>query len=92
MFRKQTVSPPGAIMPRLAEVLQNDGAVALVFGTETSGLANELATRCHHLIQIPTNPCWSPELLLKTTVATRSLPPGIFRSVTSVSVLPSVDI
>ncbi len=59
LFRKQNVGPPEAIMPHLAAVMQADHPVALVFGPEPSGLSNEIATRCHHLIQIPTDPEYS---------------------------------
>jgi tRNA/rRNA methyltransferase len=55
LFRKQNVGPPEAIMPHLVEVMQADRPVALVFGPEPNGLSNEIATRCHHLIQIPTD-------------------------------------
>ena len=40
-----------------AETLQGD--VALVFGTERTGLTNEEMARCHKLVNIPTNPDYS---------------------------------
>jgi tRNA/rRNA methyltransferase len=68
LFRKQNVGPPEAIMPHLVEALQADRPVALVFGTEPSGLANETIARCHHLIRIPSNPAY-PALNLAQAVA-----------------------
>ena len=67
-FRKQTVGSPEEIMPRLVDVLHIDHPAALVFGTETSGLSNEITTRCHHLIQIPANAAY-PSLNLAQAVA-----------------------
>ncbi len=58
LFRKQTVGPPEAIMPHVVEALESGRPAALVFGTEPSGLANELTTRCHYLIRIPTSPAY----------------------------------
>src|SRR5262249_6548618 len=52
LFRAQTVGWPGEIMPALIDAA-GQGTVALVFGTEASGLTNEEVSRCHHLIHIP---------------------------------------
>jgi tRNA/rRNA methyltransferase len=68
LFRKQNVGAPQAIMPVLVEALQADRPAALVFGTEPSGLTNEIASRCHHLIHIPTDPAY-PALNLAQAVA-----------------------
>lgn len=43
---------PRVIMPRLVDALAT-GRVALVFGPEPSGLANEEVSRCHWLVHIP---------------------------------------
>jgi tRNA/rRNA methyltransferase len=67
LFRKQTVAGPEAVMPHLVEVMQADRPVALVFGTEPSGLAIQTITRCHHLIRIPTDPAY-PALNLAQAV------------------------
>ena len=55
LFRRQSVGPPEEIIPRLVEEMRRS-PVALVFGTEATGLTNEEITRCHFLIHIPTNP------------------------------------
>jgi tRNA/rRNA methyltransferase len=68
LFRKQAVGFPEAIMPRLVEALQLGQKAALVFGPEDNGLANEATTRCHYVIQIPTNPAY-PSLNLAQAVA-----------------------
>jgi tRNA/rRNA methyltransferase len=68
LFRKQTVGSPREIIPHLVEIMRDEQPVALVFGTEPDGLPNELATRCHHLIKIPTNPAY-PSLNLAQAVA-----------------------
>jgi tRNA/rRNA methyltransferase len=68
LFRKQNVRVPQAIMPVFVEALQADRPAALVFGTEPSGLTNEIASRCHHLIRIPTDPAY-PSLNLAQAVA-----------------------
>ena len=66
-FRRQSVGPPEAVMPRLLEALQS-GPVALVFGPEPSGLTNAEVTRCHYLIHIPADPVY-PALNLAQAVA-----------------------
>jgi tRNA/rRNA methyltransferase len=68
LFRKQTVGAPEAIMPYLVEMVRADRPAALIFGTEPSGLANDIVTRCHYLIQIPANPEY-PSLNLAQAVA-----------------------
>jgi tRNA/rRNA methyltransferase len=68
LFRKQTVAAPEVILPLLVEELQADRPAAIVFGTEPSGLANDITTRCHHLIQIPANAEY-PSLNLAQAVA-----------------------
>src|SRR5207302_5189650 len=55
LFRRQSVGPPEEVIPRLVEETSRS-PVALVFGTEATGLTNEEITRCHFLIHIPTNP------------------------------------
>ena len=68
LFRKQTVGAPEHVLPYLAELMRRDQPVALVFGTEPNGLANEITTRCHHLIQIPASETY-PSLNLAQSVA-----------------------
>jgi tRNA/rRNA methyltransferase len=52
LFRAQTVGWPEQIMPELVDAA-GQGPVALVFGTEASGLTNEEVSRCHYLVHIP---------------------------------------
>src|SRR5262249_43513296 len=52
LFRAQTVGWPEQIMPAVVTAA-GQGPVALVFGTESSGLTNEEVSRCHYLIHIP---------------------------------------
>jgi len=54
LFRQQNVGTPDAIIPRVVEALAQDRPAALLFGPEPTGLANEIVTRCHFLVQIPT--------------------------------------
>jgi TrmH family RNA methyltransferase len=49
---------PGEAASRLLAEAQG-GAVALVFGNETSGLSNEELSLCHALVTIPANPEYS---------------------------------
>lgn len=51
------LEPPAAARLLLAEATAGD--VALVFGRESSGLANEELACCHHLVHIPTDPGFS---------------------------------
>lgn len=57
-FRRQTVSTPDEIAPKLVEALEL-GPVALVFGPEASGLTDEEVARCHSLIHIPTDDAYA---------------------------------
>lgn len=66
-FRRQSVGPPGQVMPALVEAL-SAGPVALVFGPEPTGLSNAQVARCHWLIHIPTDPGY-PALNLVQAVA-----------------------
>jgi tRNA/rRNA methyltransferase len=50
--RRQSVGTPDEIMPHLVAACA-DQPVALVFGPEPSGLANDEVSRCHYLIHIP---------------------------------------
>jgi tRNA/rRNA methyltransferase len=54
-------------MPRVIAAL-GQGTTALVFGPETNGLTNDEVSRCHHLINIPTDPDY-PALNLSHAVA-----------------------
>ena len=54
LFRQQNVGAPREIMPRVVETISRDQPAALVFGPEPNGLSNEIVTRCHCLVQIPT--------------------------------------
>jgi tRNA/rRNA methyltransferase len=54
LFRRQSVGTPEPIMPTVLDVLRRHRPAALVFGPEPSGLANDVVTRCHHIISIPT--------------------------------------
>jgi TrmH family RNA methyltransferase len=65
--RRQSVGFPEQIVPRIAETLAR-GRVALVFGREANGLTDDEVTRCHYLINIPTNPEY-PALNLAQAVA-----------------------
>jgi tRNA/rRNA methyltransferase len=67
LFRRQSVGPPDEIIPHLAEEMVRF-PVALVFGTEATGLTNSEISRCHFLIHIPTNPDY-PALNLAQAVA-----------------------
>jgi tRNA/rRNA methyltransferase len=55
LFRRQSVGAPDEIIPHLAEEMSRS-RVALIFGTEATGLTNAEIARCHFLIHIPTNP------------------------------------
>lgn len=52
------VLPPREAMPLLAQQAMQH-PVALLFGTEMSGLTNEELARCHLMVNIPTNPDFS---------------------------------
>jgi tRNA/rRNA methyltransferase len=54
LFRRQVVGSANEILPHVIDVLRQDRPAALLFGPEPTGLSNELVTRCHYLIQIPT--------------------------------------
>jgi len=68
LFRRQSMGPPDEIMPHLAKALAANHPIALVFGTEASGLTNAEITRCHYLIHIPADPSY-PALNLAQAVA-----------------------
>jgi tRNA/rRNA methyltransferase len=59
LFRQQNVAPPDQVMPRMVETLRQDQPAALFFGPEPTGLTNEIVTRCHYLIEIPTADLYS---------------------------------
>ncbi len=67
LFRKQSLGPPQEILPRIVDLL-TVGPVAIVFGPEPSGLTNAEVSRCHFLINIPTDPTY-PALNLAQAVA-----------------------
>jgi tRNA/rRNA methyltransferase len=67
LFRRQTVGPPEEIIPHLVQEMARS-PVALVFGTEATGLTNAEISRCHFLIHIPANPDY-PTLNLAQAVA-----------------------
>src|SRR5439155_11581357 len=54
VFRQQNVAPPEQVMPYLVEALRHDRPAAILFGPESTGLTNEVVTRCQYLIEIPT--------------------------------------
>lgn len=78
---------PRALAPRILRRAR-DGNVALVFGREDRGLANEDLDRCHDVLVAPTAPGYSSlnlaqavllvayELLLARGGGTEALPPG----------------
>ena len=68
LYRRQNVGPPDVILPSLIDALARDAPAALVFGPEPTGLSNEIVTRCHHLIHIPTDDTF-PALNLAQAVA-----------------------
>jgi tRNA/rRNA methyltransferase len=53
LFRRQSVGTPDGILPIVADTLRQGRPAALVFGPEPSGLANDIVTRCHHIVTIP---------------------------------------
>lgn len=60
--RRRDLSHPTLTPREAARVLLDyarDGEVALVFGTEMSGLSTEEVTKCRWIAQIPTNPAYS---------------------------------
>jgi tRNA/rRNA methyltransferase len=59
MFRRQSVGTPEEILRHAIEPLRNSQPVALVFGPEPTGLANDDVTRCHHLVHIPTDDAYT---------------------------------
>jgi tRNA/rRNA methyltransferase len=59
MFRRQSVGTPEEILCHAIEPLRIGQSVALVFGPEPTGLANEDVTRCHHLIHVPTDDAYT---------------------------------
>lgn len=68
LVRRQSVVTPAEIMPRLAAELRAGQRVAIVFGTEAHGLTDEDVTRCHFLVNIPTDDGY-PALNLAQAVA-----------------------
>jgi tRNA/rRNA methyltransferase len=44
------------LAPRVAEELQRDARIAIVFGPEKRGLTREDLAQCHLLVEIPTHP------------------------------------
>lgn len=67
LFRRQSVGTPEEVLPHLLEASAS-GPTALVFGPESSGLSNEEVSRCHFLINVPTDPT-CPALNLAQAVA-----------------------
>jgi len=59
LFRRQSLGAPEEILHHAIEPLRIGQPVALVFGSEPTGLANEDVTRCHHLIHIPTDDAYT---------------------------------
>lgn len=60
--RKRSINWPQLSPPDAAEKLWEEsyhGPVALLFGQEQSGLANQEVERCHYLVRIPTHPDYS---------------------------------
>lgn len=61
--RRRELSPllqtPRAIAPELLMEVQQGGEVALVFGTEMSGLTVEEVRLCNRLVSIPSNPVYA---------------------------------
>jgi len=54
----QEVLTPHAAMPLMVQQATQQ-PVALLFGTEMSGLTNDELTRCHFMVRIPTNPSYT---------------------------------
>lgn len=61
------VSSPREKAPELLNYVDQQESVALLFGTEMSGLTNEEIRRCNHIISIPANPAY-PSLNLAQAV------------------------
>ncbi len=53
-YRKNVISLDE--LPSLIETINVQGKIAILFGTETSGLSNEEFKLCQHLVYIPSNP------------------------------------
>jgi len=47
---------PKEMVPIVQEALQNQTKVAILFGTERTGMTNEQLEKCHYHISIPSNP------------------------------------
>ena len=54
----QEVLTPHAAMPLMVQQATQQ-PVALLYGTEMSGLTNDELTRCHFMVRIPTNPSYT---------------------------------
>jgi tRNA/rRNA methyltransferase len=67
VVRQTFAGTPEEKFPELLKVM-DAGPVALVFGPEPHGLANEEITRCHGLVHIPVDPAF-PALNLAQAVA-----------------------
>lgn len=65
--RRQSVAPPDEVLAELVGA-NRSGPVALVFGSEPSGLTDAEVSRCHYLIRIPADPAY-PVLNLAQAVA-----------------------
>lgn len=59
LFRQQNVGPPDTITPFVVDILKQNRPAAILFGPEPTGLTNDIVTRCHHLIEIPTSDGYS---------------------------------
>ncbi|SFN23862.1 tRNA/rRNA methyltransferase [Formivibrio citricus] len=55
----QPLQTPRQLAPELLSVAQQGGEIALVFGTEMSGLTIDEVQICNRLVTIPTNPDYS---------------------------------
>src|SRR5262249_19775977 len=54
LIRQQNVVTPREAMPHVVEALKQNRPAALLFGPEPAGLVNDIVTRCHYLIEVPT--------------------------------------
>jgi len=83
---RQTLIPLPGLAPLLAE-RPRAGRLAILFGSEKTGLTNEALQRCHALLRIPTSPA-APSMNLGQAVAVTAY--ELRRAGAETAALPSV--
>src|SRR5437667_8126222 len=48
LFRQQNVAPPDQLMLHIVDAIKQGRPTALLFGPESTGLTNDIVTRCHY--------------------------------------------